>query len=174
MVTDLMIWVFYEMEPQINADGRRLDRNETSQLTEKATRCAFVVSNTYIVNKYWTSACICVHQRLLIRRSYRVACRSYLVVESSYYNFSSSCFLCVIFLSYKTRKKTRKKFDPSFFATFGVFRSSIFWLRPKAALGSLCRFFRRRDVLGPVSTHPAGKIAELTPSGWKGHLAVPK
>ena len=52
MVTDLMIWVFYEMEPQINADGRRLDRNETSQLTEKATRCAFVVSNTHIVNKY--------------------------------------------------------------------------------------------------------------------------
>jgi len=34
------------MEPQINADGRRLDRNEMSQLTEKVIKCAFAISNT--------------------------------------------------------------------------------------------------------------------------------
>jgi transposase len=31
-----------------------------------------------------------------------------------------------------------------------------------------------RDVLDRVSTLPASKIVELTPSGWKEHLAVPK
>jgi transposase len=31
-----------------------------------------------------------------------------------------------------------------------------------------------RDVLDCVSTHPASKIVELTPSGWKRRLAVPK
>ena len=34
------------MEPQMNADGRRLDRNEMSQLTERVIRCAFAVSNS--------------------------------------------------------------------------------------------------------------------------------
>jgi len=34
------------VEPQINADGRRLDRNEMKQLTEKVIQCAFAVSNT--------------------------------------------------------------------------------------------------------------------------------
>ena len=29
-----------------------------------------------------------------------------------------------------------------------------------------------RDVLDRISTHPASKIAELTPSGWKRHLKV--
>jgi len=32
-----------ETEPQINADGRRLNRNEMSQLTEKVIRCAIVI-----------------------------------------------------------------------------------------------------------------------------------
>ncbi len=31
-----------------------------------------------------------------------------------------------------------------------------------------------RDVLDRVSTHPASKIAELIPSGWKEHLTFPK
>jgi len=34
------------MEPQMNADGRRLDRNEMSELTQSVIRCVFAVSNT--------------------------------------------------------------------------------------------------------------------------------
>jgi len=34
------------MEPQMNADERRFDPSEMSQLTERVIRCAFAVSNT--------------------------------------------------------------------------------------------------------------------------------
>ena len=34
------------MEPQMNADERRFDRSEMSQLTERVIKCAFTVSNT--------------------------------------------------------------------------------------------------------------------------------
>jgi GxxExxY protein len=34
------------MEPQMNADERRYDRSEMSELTERVIRCAFAVSNT--------------------------------------------------------------------------------------------------------------------------------
>jgi len=34
------------MEPQMNADERRFDRREMSELTERVIRCAFAVSNT--------------------------------------------------------------------------------------------------------------------------------
>ncbi|MDX9975556.1 MAG: GxxExxY protein [FCB group bacterium] len=34
------------MEPQMNADERRFERSEMSQLTERVIRCAFAVSNT--------------------------------------------------------------------------------------------------------------------------------
>lgn len=34
------------MEPQMDADGRRLDREQMSQLTERVIRCAFAVSNS--------------------------------------------------------------------------------------------------------------------------------
>ena len=34
-----------EREPQMNADERRLDENQMSQLTEKVIQCAFAVSN---------------------------------------------------------------------------------------------------------------------------------
>jgi GxxExxY protein len=34
------------MEPQMNADERRFDQSEMSQLTEGVIRCAFAVSNT--------------------------------------------------------------------------------------------------------------------------------
>ncbi len=34
------------MEPQMNADERRFDQSEMSQLTERVIRCALAVSNT--------------------------------------------------------------------------------------------------------------------------------
>ena len=34
------------MEPQMNADERRSNQNDMSQLTERVIRCAFTVSNT--------------------------------------------------------------------------------------------------------------------------------
>ena len=34
------------MEPQMNADERRSDQGQMSQLTERVIRCAFAVSNT--------------------------------------------------------------------------------------------------------------------------------
>jgi hypothetical protein len=57
----------------------------------------------------------------------------------------------------------------------GAERAAIIYsLIASCKLSEIDPFEYLRDVLERVSTHPASKIAELTPSGWKRHFATPK
>ena len=61
-------------------------------------------------------------------------------------------------------------------SVFGVWcgHMSIYSLTASCKLCEVEAFEYIRDVLEPISTHPASRIAELMPLGWKEYFTVHK